>query len=69
MGEPQGQPRRVQKISPMLGFDARPVHPQAGHYTHCTIPAYQRIWRSKEVYIGVEACTAIVVQMTVMCLV
>jgi hypothetical protein len=39
LGEPQGRPERVRKISPPPGLDSRTVQPVASRYTDRAIPA------------------------------
>jgi hypothetical protein len=38
LGEPQGPSGRMRKVSPLLGFDPRTVHPVSSFYTDWAIP-------------------------------
>ena len=40
LGRPQGRSGRVQKISPLLGFNPRTIQPIVSCYTDCAIQAH-----------------------------
>jgi hypothetical protein len=43
LGGHQGQSGRVQKISPLPGFDPQTVQPVGSRYTDCAVPAPWRL--------------------------